>query len=95
MKKGWYIIMAKTLVYESMNDHTLNHLIYIIGTTQKIEEYTTTANTVVKDICHLCETEDIDTIHLYGSSVQLNFLKNKILSNNIKFNYQNINFIFN
>ena len=95
MRKEWYIIMGKMIVYEAMNEHTFKHHLYVIDENHNIEDILTTYTQCIPDICQICRNDTISTIHLYGPQDMLTFMKHQILTENLKFNHKDIEFIFN
>jgi len=87
--------MGKTLVYGGMEDFVLHHPIYVVSPNGDTQKYTTTAKNAANDICKLCETEEIDIIHLYGSLTFTTNLHSNILSNCLNFKNKQLTFMFN
>jgi len=87
--------MGKTVVCKLDPTGYLNSTIYILGGGYILNQVATTTAMIADTIAQICETNEIETVALYGPETYLTKTKQDILSSNTKFAYKNTQVLIN
>ena len=87
--------MGKTVVCKLDPIGHLNSTIYILGGGYILNQVATTTTAIADTIAQICETNEIETVALYGPETYLAKTQRDILAKNTKFAYKNTKVLIN